>query len=126
MTIRVLIADDQAMIRGGLRLILEDQPDIAVVAEAADGTEAIRLARQFRPDVCLVDIRMPGKDGLEVTRAVAGPGVADPLRVVIVTTFARRSGASVGRRPWSCHCLTTRSCNWPGACLSAAPARARR
>jgi DNA-binding NarL/FixJ family response regulator len=86
-SIRVLLADDQAMIRGGLRLILEDQPDIEVVAEAADGTEAIRLARRLRPDVCLVDIRMPGKDGIEVTRAIAGPGVPDPLRVVIVTTF---------------------------------------
>jgi len=86
-TIRVLLADDQAMIRGGLRLILEDQPDITVVGEAADGTEAIRLARQLRPDVCLVDIRMPGHDGIEVTRAIAGPGVPDPLRVVIVTTF---------------------------------------
>ena len=87
MSIRVLLADDQAMIRGGLRLILEDQPDITVVAEAADGTEAIRLARRLRPDVCLIDIRMPGQDGIEVTRAIAGPGVADPLRVVIVTTF---------------------------------------
>jgi len=86
-SIRVLLADDQAMIRGGLRLILEDQPDITVVAEAADGTEAVRLARQLRPDVCLIDIRMPGKDGIEVTRAIAGPGVPDPLRVVIVTTF---------------------------------------
>ncbi|HTU72012.1 MAG TPA: response regulator transcription factor [Trebonia sp.] len=87
MSIRVLLADDQAMIRGGLRLILEDQPDIDVVAEAADGTEAIHLARQLRPDVCLIDIRMPGRDGIEVTRAIAGPGVPDPLRVVIVTTF---------------------------------------
>jgi DNA-binding NarL/FixJ family response regulator len=86
-TIRVLLADDQAMIRRGLRLILEDQPDIEVIADAADGTEAIRLARQLRPDVCLVDIRMPGQDGIEVTRAIAGPGVPDPLRVVIVTTF---------------------------------------
>jgi DNA-binding NarL/FixJ family response regulator len=86
-SIRVLLADDQAMIRGGLRLILEDQPDIEVVAEAADGSEAIRLARRLRPDVCLVDIRMPGKDGIEVTRAIAGSGVPDPLRVVIVTTF---------------------------------------
>jgi len=86
-SIRVLLADDQAMIRSGLRLILEDQPDIDVVAEAADGAEAIRLARQLRPDVCLIDIRMPGKDGIEVTRAVAGPGVPDPLRIVIVTTF---------------------------------------
>ena len=88
MTIRVLIADDQAMIRSGLRLILEDQPDIVVAGEAADGSQAIRLARQLRPDVCLVDIRMPGCDGIEVTRALAGPGVPDPLRVVIVTTFA--------------------------------------
>ncbi len=87
MSIRVLLADDQAMIRGGLRLILEDQPDITVVGEAADGAEAITLARRLRPDVCLVDIRMPGRDGLEVTRELAGPGVPDPLRVVIVTTF---------------------------------------
>ena len=87
MTIRVLLADDQAMIRSGLRLILESRPGITVVGEAADGTEAIGLARQLRPDVCLVDVRMPGKDGIEVTRALAGPGVPDPLRVVIVTTF---------------------------------------
>jgi DNA-binding NarL/FixJ family response regulator len=87
MTIRVLLADDQAMIRGGLRLILEDQPDISVVGEAADGAQAVRLARLLRPDVMLVDIRMPGQDGIEVTRAVAGPGLAEPLRVVIVTTF---------------------------------------
>ncbi|MEO3811582.1 response regulator transcription factor [Sphaerisporangium sp. B11E5] len=87
MTIRVLLADDQAMVRGGLRLILEDQPDITVVGEAADGAEAVALARRLRPDVCLVDIRMPRLDGIEVTRALAGPGVADPLRVVVVTTF---------------------------------------
>jgi len=87
MTIRVLLADDQAMIRGGLRLILEDQPDIEVVAEASDGVEAIELARRLRPDVCLVDIRMPRLDGIEVTRALAGPGVAVPLRVIVVTTF---------------------------------------
>lgn len=87
MTVRVLIADDQAMIRGGLRLILEDEPGIEVVAEASDGVEAIEAARRLRPDVCLVDIRMPRLDGIEVTRALAGPGVADPLRVVVVTTF---------------------------------------
>jgi DNA-binding NarL/FixJ family response regulator len=85
--IRVLIADDQAMVRGGLRLILEDQDDITVVGEAADGVEAIEAARRLRPDVCLVDIRMPRLDGLEVTRALAGPGVAAPLRVIVVTTF---------------------------------------
>ena len=87
MTIRVLIADDQAMVRGGLRLILEDQPDITVVAEASDGVDAVAQARRLRPDVCLVDIRMPRLDGLQVTRALAGPEVADPLRVVVVTTF---------------------------------------
>ena len=87
MTIRVLIADDQSMIRSGLRLILEDQPDIAVIAEAGDGLTALDLARRLRPDVSLVDVRMPGADGLEVTRQLAGPGVADPLRVIVITTF---------------------------------------
>jgi DNA-binding NarL/FixJ family response regulator len=86
-TLRVLLADDQAMVRSGFRLILESQPGITVAAEAADGTQAVALARKLRPDVCLVDIRMPGLDGIEVTRTLAGPGVADPLRVVIVTTF---------------------------------------
>jgi DNA-binding NarL/FixJ family response regulator len=101
MTISVLLADDQAMIRSGLRLILEDQPDIRVVAEAADGAEAVAMARRLHPDVCVVDIRMPRLDGIEVTRALAGPGVRDPMRVVVVTTFdldeyvygALRSGA---------------------------------
>jgi DNA-binding NarL/FixJ family response regulator len=87
MTISVLLADDQAMIRSGLRLLLDDEPDISVVAEAADGVEAVDLARRLRPDVCLVDIRMPRLDGIEVTRALAGPGVPNPLRVVVVTTF---------------------------------------
>lgn len=87
MGITVLLADDQAMIRRGLRLILEDQPDITVIGEAADGVEAVELARRLRPDVCLVDIRMPRVDGIQVTRALAGPGVAAPLRVVVVTTF---------------------------------------
>jgi DNA-binding NarL/FixJ family response regulator len=86
-TLRVLLADDQAMVRSGFRLILESQPGITVAAEAADGIQAVALAQALRPDVCLVDIRMPGLDGIEVTRALAGPGVADPLRVVIVTTF---------------------------------------
>jgi DNA-binding NarL/FixJ family response regulator len=87
MTISVLLADDQAMVRASLRVILEDQPGIEVVAEAADGEEAVALARRLRPDVCLVDIQMPRLDGVEVTRALAGPGVAAPLRVVVVTTF---------------------------------------
>ncbi|MET8911523.1 response regulator transcription factor [Micromonospora sp. NPDC004551] len=87
MTIRVLLADDQAMVRGGLRLILEDQPDIDVVAEVSDGVDAVAEARRLRPDVCLVDIRMPRLDGIEVTRALAGPGVPHPMRVIVVTTF---------------------------------------
>jgi DNA-binding NarL/FixJ family response regulator len=86
-TISVLLADDQAMVRRGLRLILEDQPDITVVGEASDGAEAVALARRLRPDVCLVDIRMPRLDGIEVTRALAGPKATDPMRVVVVTTF---------------------------------------
>ena len=87
MTLRVLLADDQAMVRSGFRLILQTQPDITVAGEAQDGTQAVSMARQLRPDVCLIDIRMPGMDGIEVTRALAGLGVANPLRIVIVTTF---------------------------------------
>ena len=85
--IRVLIADDQDMVRTGFRFFLDAQPDITVVAEAADGEEAVALARRVRPDVCLLDIRMPKLDGLEATRLLAGPDVADPMRVVVVTTF---------------------------------------
>ena len=85
--IRVLIADDQDMVRTGFRFFLDAQPDITVVAEAADGETAVRLAREVRPDVCLLDIRMPKLDGLEATRLLAGPDVADPMRVVVVTTF---------------------------------------
>jgi DNA-binding NarL/FixJ family response regulator len=85
-TIRVLIADDQPMVRSGLGLMLETH-GIDVVGEAADGEEAVRLARELRPDVCLLDIRMPRLDGLEATRRLAGPDVADPIPVVVVTTF---------------------------------------
>ncbi|MGP4050660.1 response regulator [Streptomyces sp. 2A115] len=85
--IRVLIADDQDMVRTGFRFFLDAQPDITVVAEASDGEEAVTLARRLRPDVCLLDIRMPKLDGLEATRLLAGPDVADPMRVVVVTTF---------------------------------------
>ncbi|MEX1077959.1 MAG: response regulator transcription factor [Homoserinimonas sp.] len=87
MTIRVLIADDQELVRTGLGMILGAQPDIEVVGEASDGIEAVELARSLRPDVCLFDIRMPGQDGIEATRAIAGPGVPDPMAVVIITTF---------------------------------------
>lgn len=99
--IRVLVADDQEIVRTGLRMILDAQPGITVVAVAADGAEAVRLATALRPDVCLLDIRMPRLDGLEATRLLAGPAVTDPLAVVVITTFdldeyvheALRSGA---------------------------------
>lgn len=87
MGIRVLIADDQAMVRQGMRRILESQSDISVVGEAADGVAAVELAGSLRPDVLLVDIRMPRMDGLEVTRLVAGSAATKPVKVVVVTTF---------------------------------------
>ena len=87
MTIRILLADDQAMVRSGFRRILETQRGMTVVAEAGDGAQTVALAQELRPDVSLVDIRMPELDGIDVTRAIAGPDVLDPLRVVIVTTF---------------------------------------
>src|SRR5215217_9238713 len=87
MTIRVLVADDQDLIRTGLTMILDAQPDIDVIGQAADGHEAVALARRLRPDVCLFDIRMPGMDGIAATRELAGPGVDDPLAIVVITTF---------------------------------------
>jgi DNA-binding NarL/FixJ family response regulator len=87
MTIRVLIADDQDIVRAGLTMILDAQPGIDVVGEAADGREAVALARTLRPDVCLFDVRMPEVDGIEATRQLAGAGVEDPLAVVVITTF---------------------------------------
>jgi DNA-binding NarL/FixJ family response regulator len=86
-SIRVIVADDQEIVRTGLTMILNAQPDIAVIGEAADGRQAVDLARRLRPDVCLVDIRMPGLDGIEATRSLAGPDVDDPLAVVVITTF---------------------------------------
>lgn len=85
--IRVLVADDQPLVRTSLRLILDSNPGIEVVAEAADGIEAVRLATELKPDVGLFDIRMPGLDGIEATRRLAGPTVADPLAIVVITTF---------------------------------------
>ncbi|MEP9383487.1 response regulator transcription factor [Nocardioides sp. KR10-350] len=82
----VLIVDDQALVRGGFRLILATTHDLEVVGEAADGAEGVRLARRLRPDVVLMDVRMPGMDGLEATKALlADPGAA--YRILILTTF---------------------------------------
>jgi DNA-binding NarL/FixJ family response regulator len=86
--VRVLIVDDQALVRAGFRMILEAQPDIEVIAEAADGETALRLATRFRPDIVLMDVRMPGLDGLETTRRLLGDASAGTApRVVILTTF---------------------------------------
>jgi DNA-binding NarL/FixJ family response regulator len=85
--LRVLLADDQALIRAGFRMILEAQPDITVVGEAADGEAAIRETRRLSPDVVLMDVRMPGLDGLEATRRLLEASSGRPPRVLILTTF---------------------------------------
>ena len=87
MTIRVVVADDQEIVRTGLSMILDAQPDIEVVGQAADGRTAVAMARDLRPDVCLFDIRMPHTNGLEATRQLAGPDVDDPMPIVVITTF---------------------------------------
>ncbi len=87
MSVRVVVADDQDIVRTGLCMILDAQPGIEVVGDAADGVAAVELAQRLRPDVCLFDVRMPGLDGIEATRQLAGPDVADPLAVVVITTF---------------------------------------
>jgi DNA-binding NarL/FixJ family response regulator len=99
--IRVLLADDQALVRAGLRKIVETEPDMTVVAEADDGLAAVDAARAARPDVAVVDIRMPGLDGIEATRRITA-ALGDDVRVLILTTFglddyvfeALRAGAS--------------------------------
>ena len=100
--IRVLVADDQALVRGGFRVLVDSAPDLEVVGEAGDGTEAVALARKERPDVILMDIRMPHLDGLEATRVICGAEETEDVRVLILTTFdldeyvydALRAGAS--------------------------------
>jgi DNA-binding NarL/FixJ family response regulator len=102
MTIRVLLVDDQPLLRTGFRMILSAEPDLTIVGEAGEGASGVEAARRLKPDVVLMDIRMPGMDGIQATRALAGPGVEDPIKVLILTTFgldeyvveALRAGAS--------------------------------
>jgi DNA-binding NarL/FixJ family response regulator len=101
-TIKILLVDDQPLLRTGFRMILSAEPGFSVVGEAADGASGVEAARRLAPDVVLMDIRMPGMDGIQATRALAGPGVDDPMKVLILTTFgldeyvveALRAGAS--------------------------------
>lgn len=102
MSIRVLLADDQALIRSGFAALISSAPDLEVVGEAADGAEAVAMARELRPDVALIDIRMPGVDGLEACRQIADDPALLDVHVVVLTTFeaddyvvaALRAGAS--------------------------------
>ena len=87
MTVRLLIADDQSVFRRGFRALLADEADFEVVGEAEDGAQAVTLARQRAASLVLMDIRMPRMDGLEATRRLAGPGVEDPIDVLVLTTF---------------------------------------
>jgi DNA-binding NarL/FixJ family response regulator len=100
--IRVLVCDDQALIRTGFATIIDSQPDLSIVGECGDGRAAVDLAHRLRPDVVVMDVRMPILDGIEATRLLAGAGVSDPVKVLVVTTFnldeyvyeALRAGAS--------------------------------
>jgi DNA-binding NarL/FixJ family response regulator len=100
--VRVLIADDQALVRAGFKMILDAEDDLDVIGEASDGAEAVELARKLEPDVVLMDIRMPQLDGIEATRRVIALGTDPPVRVLMLTTFdlneyvyeALRAGAS--------------------------------
>ena len=102
MTIRVLVADDQALVRGSFRLLVDTAPDLTAIGEAATGREAVRLARQEKPDIVLMDIRMPDTDGIDATRQITADPQTSAVRVLILTTFeldeyvfaALRAGAS--------------------------------
>jgi DNA-binding NarL/FixJ family response regulator len=102
MSVRVVVADDQLLVRAGFRVLVDSAPDLEVIGEAGDGVEAVELARRERPDVVLMDIRMPRMDGLEATRRIVADELLDGVRVLVLTTFdldeyvyqALRAGAS--------------------------------
>ncbi|MFI6077169.1 response regulator [Actinoplanes sp. NPDC051343] len=107
--IRILIADDQESIRAAYRIILDSEPDMTVIAEAADGVSTVEQAQHLRPDVILADIRMPRVDGLEVTRILAGSQADDPLRVIVVTSFDLDEYVHAALRNGACGFLLKRS-----------------
>jgi DNA-binding NarL/FixJ family response regulator len=102
MSVRVVVADDQLLVRAGFRVLVDSAPDLEVTGEAGDGVEAVELARRQRPDVVLMDIRMPRMDGLEATRRIVADELLAGVRVLVLTTFdldeyvyqALRAGAS--------------------------------
>ncbi|MFD8543170.1 response regulator [Streptomyces sp. NPDC059649] len=106
---RILLADDQPDVRSGFRLILDSQPDMTVVGEAADGATAIDLAHRLRPDLVIADIRMPVLDGLEVTRRLTGPATPGAPRVLVVTTFDHDDYVRTALRDGACGFLLKRS-----------------
>ncbi|NIH86040.1 response regulator [Amycolatopsis granulosa] len=107
--VRILVADDQEVVRRNLRRILEAEADFEVVGEVADGESAVQQARTLKPDVVLVDVRMPRRDGLAVTRALAGPEVAEPMKVVVITTFDLDEYAYTALQNGACGFLLKRS-----------------
>jgi DNA-binding NarL/FixJ family response regulator len=104
-TTRIVVADDQENVRAGFRLVLDSQPDMSVVGEASTGTAALELAGRLKPDVVVADVRMPGMDGLELTRRLAGTGP----RVIVVTTFDHDEYVTTALRDGACGFLLKRS-----------------
>ncbi|WP_156250342.1 response regulator [Pseudactinotalea terrae] len=109
MSLRIVIADDQSELRSAYRMVIDAQPDMTVVGEAADGAAAVHLARRLRPDVVVADVRMPKLDGLEVTRQLAGPGADPAIRVLVVTTFDVDEDVHAALRNGACGFLLKRS-----------------
>ncbi|MFI9326563.1 response regulator [Kitasatospora sp. NPDC052868] len=107
-TIRVVIADDERLVRTGLRVVIDAEPDLTVVGEAADGAEVVPLVRELRPDVVLMDVRMPGIDGIRATEQLVA-GMAEPPRILVVTTFEHDDHVYDALRAGACGFLLKRA-----------------